>query len=46
VLVLTASKSQIDMSQAHKLGCNLYLTKPTNFEGFLELAGLIKGLLP
>ena len=45
VVVLTGSDLTSDRNAAAGLGCNLFLTKPTSFTGYLEIAQRIKSLL-
>ena len=43
--ILTSSKADRHLMQAHDLPADRYLIKPASFQGFLELAGRIAGLL-
>ena len=38
VVILTASERERDMVECHRLGCNSYVRKPTNFAGFADVA--------
>ena len=45
VVVLTGSDLAEDRAEAERLGCRLFLTKPSSLAGYAELAGGIKELL-
>ncbi len=45
VVVLTGSDLAEDRAEAERLGCRLFLTKPSSLAGYAELAGRIKELL-
>jgi CheY-like chemotaxis protein len=38
VVVLTASKENVDLERAYDLGANSYLVKPVSFDGMIELS--------
>ena len=38
VVILTASESERDMVECHRLGCNSYVRKPPSFAGFADIA--------
>jgi DNA-binding response OmpR family regulator len=42
VVVLSRSKSQMDMRRAYDLGANSYLVKPVSFAGLVEVVKLIE----
>lgn len=42
VVVLTTSKEDRDIETAYRLGANSYITKPVDFDKFLEVAGTIE----
>jgi len=41
VVILTASKAEVDVLRAYGLHANAYITKPVGFESFVELVGSI-----
>jgi len=45
VIVLTSSERREDMEQAIKLGCERYIVKPVNLDGFLKTIEEIKHFL-
>lgn len=38
VIVLTTSRQQDDIENAYRLGSNSYITKPSSFEGLIDIA--------
>jgi CheY-like chemotaxis protein len=36
VIIITTTDNTKEMDRCHKLGCNNYLTKPVNYENFVE----------
>ncbi len=42
VVVLTTSKAEEDIIRSYKLHANCYVTKPVNFERFLEIVQSIE----
>jgi CheY-like chemotaxis protein len=42
VIVLTSSNEDKDIQTAYKLGANSYITKPVDFDKFLDVAGNIE----
>lgn len=45
VVMLTGSDLDADRAEAERLGCRLFLTKPSSLEGYAAMAAKIKGLL-
>jgi CheY-like chemotaxis protein len=45
-ILLSGSDLESDRKEAERLGCDLFLTKPATFEGYIELARKIKSLIP
>lgn len=45
VVMLTGSDLDEDRAEAERLGCRLFLTKPSALEGYGELAAKLKSLL-
>ncbi len=45
VVLLTGSDLDTDRAEAERLGCRLFLTKPSTLEGYGEMAAKIKSLL-
>lgn len=43
VVVLTASGAAADINRAYKLGANSFLTKPTDFDRFVEVSQALSG---
>ena len=37
VVVLTSSESEEDIAKSYELNANAYLTKPVDFDGFVEI---------
>ena len=37
VVVLTSSESEEDIAKSYELNANAYLTKPVDFDGFIEI---------
>lgn len=42
VVVLTTSDTEEDVVKAYDLGVNTYLTKPSSYDGFIELVSTLK----
>lgn len=42
VIVLTTSDEDKDIEEAYKLGCNSYITKPVEFNKFMQVAAQIE----
>ena len=42
VVVLTSSAAEEDIVQSYELHANAYLTKPVDFDGFLDIVGRIE----
>ena len=42
VVILTTSSEDVDVKTAYKLGANSYITKPVDFDKFIEVAGQIE----
>lgn len=45
VVMLTGSDLDADRAEAERLGCRLFLTKPSSLEGYAEMAAKLKSLL-
>jgi DNA-binding response OmpR family regulator len=45
VLVVTSSDSDADRAEMARLGANGYFRKPSDFEGYMKLGGIVKELL-
>ena len=41
VVILTSSKAEVDVLRAYGLHANAYITKPVNFDSFVEMVGSI-----
>ncbi|HYV43496.1 MAG TPA: response regulator [Myxococcaceae bacterium] len=41
VVILTSSKAEVDILRAYGLHANAYITKPVNFDSFVEMVGSI-----
>ena len=41
VVIVTSSRSETEIRNCYDLHCNAYMTKPPNFDGYVELAQLI-----
>lgn len=46
VIVVSSSDSESDRAAAARLGANAYFRKPTDLAEYMELAGVIDGLMP
>jgi CheY-like chemotaxis protein len=46
IVILTGSSLESDRVAALELGCNIFITKPSSFDGAVEVAKRIKALLP
>jgi CheY-like chemotaxis protein len=46
VVVVTSSESEDDIKAVKALQATAYFRKPTRLSGFMELAGIIRGILP
>jgi len=42
VVVLTSSEAEEDVVKSYELNANAYLTKPVNFDGFVDIVGRIE----
>jgi len=42
VVVLTSSEAEEDIVQSYELNANAYLTKPVDFEGFMDVIGSVE----
>jgi len=42
VVVLTSSEAEEDVAKSYELHANAYLTKPIDFDGFLEIVGSLE----
>ncbi|ERH05978.1 MAG: HoxA-like transcriptional regulator [Halonotius sp. J07HN4] len=42
VVVLTSSESEADIARSYELNANAYLTKPVDFDGFVEIVDRIE----
>ena len=42
VVVLTSSEAEEDVVRSYELNANAYLTKPVNFDGFVDIVGRIE----
>ena len=42
VVVLTSSESEEDIVKSYELNANAYLTKPVNFDGFIEIVNRLE----
>jgi len=42
VVVLTSSEAEEDVAKSYELHANAYLTKPVDFDGFLEIVGSLE----
>ncbi|MDQ6759633.1 MAG: response regulator [Acidobacteriota bacterium] len=45
VLIVSTSDSASDRNKMSKLGCDGYFRKPSNFDDFMKLGDVVKGLL-
>ena len=43
VVVLTSSESEADIARSYELSANAYLTKPVDFDGFVEIVNRLEG---
>ena len=42
VVVLTSSESEADIARSYELNANAYLTKPVDFDGFVEIVNRLE----